>query len=122
VADTTGSATLYISPAIVGPGDTRQNVSRLPTTGDAVSVFGASGVTSQYALAYHKNAFVFGTADLDLTDDGVKMARAQVPELGLALRIAKQFDIRSNQNLLRLDLLGGWSPLYNTLACKIATN
>ena len=122
VSDTSGAITVAISPAIVGPGDPRQNVSQLPPSGNAIVVFGASGATTQLALAYHKNAYVFGTADLDIPMDGATGYRASVPELGLSVRVVKQFDIRSNQNLMRIDLLGGWAPLYPQLGVKLATS
>lgn len=122
VSDTSGAITIAISPAIVGPGDPRQNVSVLPTTSDTITVFGASAATTQYALAYHKNAIVFGTADLDIPMDGATGYRASVPELDLSVRVVKQFDIRSNQNLMRIDLLGGWAPLYPQLGVKLATS
>ncbi len=110
-----------ISPEIVGPGNQRQNVSALPADNADVTVKGASGASTQFAIAYHKNAFVFGTADLDEVVSGADAYRASLPELGLSLRVVKQFDIRSNQTLMRLDLLGGWAPLYPQLAAKIAT-
>lgn len=113
--------TLQISPAIVGPGSPLQNVSALPANDAGITVFGASGASTQYALGYHKNAFVFGTADLDAVVSGADAYRASLPELGLSLRVVKQFDIRSNQTLMRVDLLGGWAPLYPQLSVKVAT-
>lgn len=109
---------LSVSPALVGPGDPRQNVSALPAGGAAVAVLGASGSSAPMAIGFHKNAFVFGTADLDTPVDGATGYVASVPELNLSLRVVKQFDIRSNANLMRIDLLGGWAPLYPQLSCK----
>lgn len=109
---------LSISPEIVGPGDPRQNVTALPAGGAAIAVLGASASNAPMAIAFHKNAFVFGTADLDTPQDGATGYVASVPELNLSLRVVKQFDIRSNANLMRIDLLGGWAPLYPQLAVK----
>lgn len=113
--------TVQISPAIVGPTDPRQNVSALPADNADITVAGASGASTQFAFGYHENAFVFGTADLDAVVSGADAYRASLPELGLSLRVVKQFDIRSNQLLMRLDLLGGWAPLYPQLSTKIVT-
>ena len=110
---------LSISPAIIGPGDPRQNVSALPADGKAITVLGATGADDTMAIAFHKNAFVFGTADLDAATDGATSYTASVPELGLSCRVVKQFDIRSNANVMRIDLLGGWAPLYPQLATKV---
>lgn len=112
--------TLSISPEIVGPGDSRQNVSALPGDNAAITVFGATGVVGDEAIGFHKNAFVFGTADLAMPSDGANGYRASVPELGLSVCVTRQFDIRSYQQIMRVDLLGGWAPLYPELAVKVA--
>lgn len=110
---------LSISPAIVGPGDPRQNVSALPDNAKAVVVLGATGTSGDMGIAFHKNAFVFGCADLAMPSDGATGYRASVPELNLSVVVTKQFDIRSYANIMRIDLLGGWAPLYPQLASKV---
>lgn len=127
-ATATGTAqTIQISPAIVGPGDPRQNVTRLPTTGDAVTVLGAAG-SYNMSMAYHKDAFIFATADIGPTNagggeisggGGADFFTASLPGLNMSVQCSRQFDIRSRQVLMRLDLLGGWQPLYPQLATKI---
>lgn len=112
--------TLQISPAIVGPGDARSNVSALPADDALINVFGATGVVADEAIGFHRNAFVFGTADLAMPSDGATGYRASVPELGLSVCVTKQFDIRSYQDIMRIDLLGGWAPLYPELSVKVA--
>lgn len=119
--NTAGAAqTLTISPELIGPGDPRQNVSALPADNADIVVAGATGASGDMALAFHKNAFVFGTADLAEPTDGATGYRASVPELGLSVVITKQFDIRSYANIMRIDLLGGWAPLYPQLATKVS--
>ena len=112
--------TLSISPEIIGPGDPRQNVSAIPANNADIVPFGATATTGDMAIAFHKNAFVFGTADLEAPTDGATGYRASVPELGLSVVITKQFDIRSYSNIMRIDMLGGWAPLYPQLSCKVA--
>lgn len=124
VVATPGSGTsqaFTISPEIVGPSDPRQNVSALPADNAAITVLGASAASTQFALAYTKDVMVFATADLDEITSGAESFRASIPELGLSVRVVKQFDIRSNQQLMRIDCLGGWAPLYPQLGVKIAT-
>lgn len=118
---TGASQTFTVSPEIVGPGDPRQNVSALPADGAQITVLGASAASTQLAFAYTKDVMVFATADLDEITSGADSFRASVPELGLSVRIVKQFDIRSNQHLMRIDCLGGWAPLYPQLGVKVAT-
>lgn len=119
---------LQISPAIVGPGDPRQNVSALPGDGKAITVLGATGVTANMGVSFHKDAFIFATADItpsnsgggDLSGNGgADFFTASLPEVGLSLNCSRQYDIRSRQMLIRLDVLGGWAPLYPQLATKI---
>lgn len=119
---------LQISPAIVGPGDARQNVSALPGASAAVTVLGASGVVAPMSMAFNTDAFIFATADISPANSGggemsgnggADFFTASVPELNLSLNCSRQFDIRSRQMLVRLDLLGGWAPLYPQLATKI---
>lgn len=119
---------LQISPAIVGPGDPRQNVSALPNDNAVVAILGASGVTSNMSLAYHPDAFIFSCADIGPSNSGggeinggggADFFTASLPEIGLSVNCSRQFDIRSRQILLRLDVLAGWNPLYPQLATKI---
>lgn len=120
--------TLSISPAIVGPTDPRQNVSALPANGALITVLGASTVVANMGLAFHKDALIFSTADITPSNSGggnlsgnggADFFTASLPEVGLSLNCSRQYDIRSRQMLMRLDVLGGWAPLYPQLATKI---
>lgn len=111
--------TLSISPEIVGPGEARQNVSALPANGAAIVVVGATTVVADMGIAFHKDAFIFATADIAPPTAGAEGYTASAPELGLSICVSKQFDIRSRQTLMRLDVLGGWAPLYPQLATKV---
>jgi len=114
---------LSISPAIVGPENAQlQNVSALPAGGALITVEGASGATYQTSMAFHKDAYVFGCADLDVPSRGTESAgRAKDDQLGLSIRFVEQYDIRSDQWVTRFDLLGGWAPLYAELGTRLVT-
>jgi len=118
VTDGAGNSTISFAPAMVGPGSTAQNVSALAVDGKAITVFGATAKDVTSSIAFHKNAFVFGTADLAPLNNGAVSKVVSLPELGLSARVAMQDDIRSDSLLMRIDLLGGWAPLYPQLACK----
>jgi hypothetical protein len=123
-ADTTAGATqtLSIFPAPVGPEDAQnQNVNRLPVDGDLITVIGASEATYQTSLAFAKEAFTFACADLDVPKGVNSAGRASDGELGLSIRYVEDYDIRSDQYVIRLDLLGGWNHLYNELATRLVT-
>lgn len=117
-SDATGNSTISIFPAIVTSG-AYQNVSSGPAAGAAITVLGASGATGSMNLAYHRDAFVLGMADLALPS-GVEMAaRATDPDAGLSLRIVRAYDINSDNHPCRIDMLYGWAALYPELACRI---
>jgi hypothetical protein len=48
-------------------------------------------------------------------------ARAKSNKLGIAIRIVKGYDIRTNQHLCRLDVLFGLKQTYEDFACRIAS-
>lgn len=117
-AVTTGAATLSISPSIVTSG-AFQTVNAGPANGAAIVVLGAAGAVSPTHLAYHKNAFVLGSADL-LLPKGVDMAaRASDKNSGLSVRMVRQYDINNDKFPCRFDVLFGWKTIYAELACRI---
>lgn len=116
------SQTLSIFPAIVGPEDAQnQNVNALPADGALITVIGASEATYQTSIAYSPMAFTFACADLDVPKGVNSAGRASDGELGLSIRYIEDYDIRSDQYVIRLDLLGGWNSLYNELATRLVT-
>lgn len=124
-ADASGNevASLAISPAMYTTGP-YANVSAFPVDNALVKLF--AGTASTYAskvspanLAFHKDAFALGMADLPLPG-GVDMAsRASDSDSGLSLRIVRQYDINNDVFPCRVDVLYGWKTLYPELACRI---
>ncbi len=115
-ADGTGNATLSISPAIVTTG-AKQNVSAGPADNAALTLVGAANTTYPQNLAFHKEAFAFATADLELPD-GVHFASRQVYD-GISMRIVRQYDINTDQIPCRIDVLYGYAAVRPELACRI---
>ena len=123
----TGSATMQVivSPAIISGGQF-QNVS-IPATGNtqAVALFNAGlsgvGTVSPQNIVMHKNAFTMAMADLELPE-GVHFAgRASDKEIGLSMRVVRQYTINNDSIPTRVDVLYGWAPLYPELACRVAS-
>ncbi|CAB4152297.1 Major capsid protein Gp5 [uncultured Caudovirales phage] len=114
-----GAATIPISPAIASTG-AFATVNALPADNAALTILGAANTLSPQHLAYHKNAFVLGCADL-LLPKGVDMAaRISDKQLGLSARMVRQYDIVNDKFPCRFDILFGWKALYPELACRIA--
>jgi len=114
------SGNVVVSPAVITAGQF-QNVS-IPTTSAtaAVTQFNSTGVVSPQNIIMHKNAFTLAVADLELPE-GVHFAgRASDKEIGLSMRVVRQYTINNDSIPTRLDVLYGWAPLYPELACRVA--
>ncbi len=117
---TSGTTSVTVSPAVISAGQF-QNVSITSTSATAVvTPFNKTGTVSPQNIVMHKNAFCLATADLELPD-GVHFAgRASDRELGLSLRVIRQYTINNDSIPTRVDVLYGWAPLYPELACRVA--
>jgi hypothetical protein len=120
VTGTDGTLSVVVSPAVITAGQF-QNVS-IPTTAStaAVSFFNKTGTVSPQNIIMHRNAFTLAVADLELPE-GVHFAgRASDKEIGLSMRVVRQYTINNDSIPTRLDVLYGWAPLYPELACRVA--
>jgi len=120
------SVSVTVSPAVISGGQF-QNVS-IPTASAtaAVTFFASqynasgSGVVSPQNIVMHRNAFTMAMADLELPE-GVHFAgRASDKEIGLSMRVVRQYTINNDSIPTRVDVLYGWAPLYPELACRVA--
>jgi hypothetical protein len=115
-AATSGSNTWTISPAIRASG-AFQTVDSLPANNAAITFVGTLSTQYPQNLAFHKDAFVLGTADL-LLPKGVDMASRQTLD-GISMRIVRQYDINNDQLPCRIDVLYGWKTVYPELAVRV---
>lgn len=128
ISDGAGNMSISISPAIVGPvggavggAPTQyQNVDSLPGPGALLTVYGAANTITPQNLVFHKDAFTFGCADLDIPG-GVDMGkRVTSKQLGMSLRLVRAYDINNDRFPCRFDILGGWATIRPEMACRIA--
>lgn len=119
-----GALSVSVSPAIITGGQF-QNVT-IPTTSATATVTpfsigtSATGTVSPQNIVMHRNAFTLAMADLEMPD-GVHFAgRASDKELGLSIRVVRQYTINNDSIPTRLDVLYGWAPLYPELSCRVA--
>jgi hypothetical protein len=120
VSGSGGTISVNVSPAVITGGQF-QNVS-IPSTSAtaAVSFFNSSGTVSPQNIIMHRNAFTLAVADLELPE-GVHFAgRASDKEIGLSMRVVRQYTINNDSIPTRLDVLYGWANLYPELACRVA--
>jgi hypothetical protein len=118
------NAAVKISPAIRGPASSTatgqfQNVDSLPQSGDVITIVSTAataGIASQN-LAFHKDAFVFASVDLELP--GGEQEAYRVNEGGIACRMWKGYNINSNAMICRFDVLAGAAAVYPELAVRV---
>ena len=116
----TGATSVQVSPAVITAGQF-QNVSVTSSGSQNITAFNNTGVASPQNLMMHRNAFTLAMAPLELPD-GVHFAgRASDKEIGLSMRVVRQYTINNDSIPTRLDVLYGWAPLYPELACRIAS-
>lgn len=115
---TAGTVTLTVSPALIyGSGNSYQNCSltNANTDGMTPGIFGVASTAYGQNLQFHKDAFVFASADLVLPE-GVWGARTV--QDGISMRIVKDYAIASDTQPCRIDVLYGFNQLYPELAVR----
>jgi hypothetical protein len=117
---TGGGTAVTVSPAIITGGQFQNVVVQTTSATAVVTPFNNTGTVSPQNLVFHKNFATLATADLELPD-GVHFAgRASDKDLGLSIRVVRQYTINNDSIPTRLDVLYGWAPLYPELGCRVA--
>lgn len=119
-----GASTTTVSPTIYLTG-AKKNVcsstsGTLATTdfnSQTLTFIGSASTSYRQNLMYHRDAFVFATADLPLMGDADVCRRMTMD--GLSLRVWKGSDIRNDAQLMRLDILYGFKTVRPAWACRI---
>ena len=115
-----GSASVTVSPAIITAGQF-QNVYVSATSSSAVvTPFNNTGTVSPQNIILHRNCETLACADLELPAGVVFAGRASDKELGLSIRVVRQYTINNDSVPCRLDVLYGWAMLYPELGCRVA--
>ena len=126
-SDVTGEmATLPISPSIITSG-ALQTVNISPANNAVVTVLGATAAAggtlattdSPQSLVYHPDAFAFVMADLMKPEAGCKATTVRSKALGYSIRMVEQYQIGTDQNPSRLDVLIGAATIQARLAARV---
>lgn len=125
ISDTTGAMTIGISPSIITSGSL-QTVDASPANGAAITVWSANPAggtlattSSPQSLIFHPDAFAFVMADLDEPEGGAKSTFVRSKALGFSIRMVSQYQIGTDQNPSRLDILIGAATLQARLAVRV---
>ncbi len=118
-----GAVTLYVSPTIYISGALTSVVIVTSSATASVSNLdngtnsGAANTTYWQNLAYHKDAFTFVTADLEMPQGGAKGAREVYD--GISLRFIRGYDIINDKHPARFDILYGYKTIRPQWACRV---
>lgn len=124
VSDSGGAVTLSISPSIILTG-ALQTVTASPADNAVVSYWNMvaggsqSAAVSPQSLMFHPDAFASVMADLVMPNGGARATRVQSKQLAVSMRYVEQFEITSDQNLNRLDILFGAATIQARLAGRM---
>jgi P22 coat protein - gene protein 5 len=118
-SDGSGNLTIPIYPSIVTSGPTK-TVSGSPADNAAITVLGAASTATPQNLIFHKEAFTYAMAELELPK-GVHFAgRSTDKETGLSIRIVSAYDITNDLFATRADICYGWAAKRPEWSCRIA--
>ena len=91
-----GALTLPIAPAIV-TGGAFQTVAAAPAASAAITLLAPTGTSSPQGMAFHRDAFTLVTADLPVPKGTDMASRVSDKQLGISLRIVRDYDITTDQ-------------------------
>jgi hypothetical protein len=125
ISDTTGDMTIGITPSIITSGQL-QTVSNSPASGAAITVWSAnpaagtlSTTVSPQSLVYHPDFGAFVMADLAKPTAGCEATFVRSKQAGISIRMVEQYQIGTDQNPSRLDILIGAATVQARLACRV---
>jgi hypothetical protein len=120
-ADGTATATSAIIACNVQPDliDTGayKTIDTLPTAAAAVTVLGTQGEPYPENLAFHKNAFAL--VMVPLMKPSGEVWGSVATEAGFSIRVLKAYDVNTDDEICRMDVLYGVKTIYPELACRI---
>lgn len=115
------ATTITFTPSLNGDtSDPQQNVSNAAANNSALTKVGGNAAAYDISLGFHRDAFAFATADLEMPR-GMDMASRKVQD-GLSLRFVRGFDINNSTFVSRFDILYGFKTIRPQLAFRWANN
>lgn len=120
-ADNTASGTAYtgvaVSPSIYAASGGLQNINRLPTSADVVTIVGSASTGYNQNLAYHKKAFRVCSVPL-MMPKGAHMAEQATVD-GMTVRVWMDSIILTDKMIMRVDFLGAFLAVRPEWAARI---
>jgi len=115
---------LTVSPAMyTSDSGGLQTIDAFPADGAAIVFMGVAApattasTTYPVNLAFHKDAYTFASANLEMPSD--VSFKGQMASDGLNIRILRQYDINNANYPMRMDIFFGSLAQYPSQACRI---
>lgn len=118
-SDGSGRLSITIAVAVISAGQF-QNVDKAPANNATITPTAVSVSNSPQNLLFHKDAFTLVSADLPLPGGVDMAARAAHKDVGLSMRVVRQYTIGNDALPTRIDILYGVGALYRELSCRVA--
>lgn len=116
-SNASGQATFTISPCIITSGP-YQTVDAAPADNAALTVkSGAASTGYPQNLCFHPDTFALVTVPLAMPDGAV--FKAQETHKGFSARVIKAYDIDSDNDIIRIDMLWGSKTIYPELGVRL---
>jgi len=113
------ATTITFTPEIIASGG-YQNVTNGAANNQALTKVGGASVAHDISLGFHRDAFAFATADVEMPG-GMDMAGRKTMD-GIRMRFVRGFDIRNSEFISRFDILYGFNTIRPQLAHRWANN
>lgn len=119
VATNGTSITIYpaITPAVGGSTVQYQTVTASPANGAAITLGTPAGVTYRKNIAFAPQAVTMATADLQMPTGNVQAAREVFD--GISMRMVQQYNISTDQEIQRVDVLYGYQYVRPEWSCVV---
>lgn len=118
-SDGSGKLQLSIAACVISGGQF-QNVDAAPANSANLTWAATSAVQGPQNLAFHRDAFTLVSADLPLPGGVDMAARAAAKDVGLSIRVVRQYTISNDALPTRLDVLYGMAPLYREMGARVS--
>jgi len=111
-----GQQNVSFLPAMINTG-AYKTVDTVPATGAVVYFYWTPGKIAPQNMVFQKNAFALVMVPLEMPSGGVW--GTSMSDEGFAMRIVKQYDIDTDDEVCRIDILYGMKTVYPELAVRV---
>ncbi len=114
-----GTATVFptINDGSTAASAAYQTVTALPADNAPINIVGTASTGYPQNLGFHMNALALVTIPLELPDSATFKARADWR--GYSIRVIKDYDINTDEEIIRLDIFFGTKAIYPELGVRL---